>query len=130
VKRIGKPLAWTSLLSETGEATALVAADPARWGDVILARLDIPTSYHLSVVTDDAAQGVTHVVRGLDLLHATDIHVLMQALLGLPSPTYFHHRLIPGPDGRKLSKSLRDTGLRALREAGETPATIREMIGL
>jgi glutamyl-Q tRNA(Asp) synthetase len=130
VERIGKPPAWASLVNAEGDATKTAEADPARWGDVILARREIPTSYHLSVVADDAAQGITHVVRGLDLEAATDIHALLQALLGLPSPVYFHHRLILGPDGRKLSKSLHDTGLRALREAGATPATVREMVGL
>lgn len=129
-QRIARPLTWVSLAAEHGDTTQVVAADPARWGDVILARREIPTSYHLSVVADDAAQGVTHVVRGLDLMHATDIHALLQALLGLPSPIYFHHRLILGSDGRKLSKSLRDTGLRALREAGETRKSIRAIIGL
>jgi glutamyl-Q tRNA(Asp) synthetase len=130
VKRVGRAPAWTSLADAESNSTRIVEADPARWGDVILARREIPTSYHLSVVADDAGQGITHVVRGLDLEAATDIHALLQALLGLPSPVYFHHRLILGPDGRKLSKSLRDTGLRALREAGATPTSIREMVGL
>ncbi len=130
MKRLKRPLSWTALESESGEATRTVEANPALWGDVILARREIPTSYHLSVVADDAAQDVTHVVRGLDLEAATDIHALLQALLGFPSPVYFHHRLILGPDGRKLSKSLRDTGLKALREAGETPAAVRARIGL
>jgi glutamyl-Q tRNA(Asp) synthetase len=130
VKRVGRPPAWTSLVDAEGDTTRTVEADPTRWGDVILARREIPTSYHLSVVADDAGQGITHVVRGLDLEAATDIHVLLQALLGLPSPVYFHHRLILGPDGRKLSKSLRDTGLRALREGGAPPASVREMVGL
>jgi glutamyl-Q tRNA(Asp) synthetase len=106
-----------------------IDADPAAWGDVVLARRDVPTSYHLSVVVDDALQGVTHVVRGLDLYAATAVHRLLQRLLGLPAPAYHHHRLILGPDGRKLSKSFGDTGIAALREAGETPETVRRMVG-
>ena len=96
----------------------------------MLARSDVPTSYHLSVVADDALQGVTHVVRGHDLFPATGIQRLLQTLLGLPQPAYFHHRLILGPDGRKLSKSFRDTGIGALRETGEFPATSGKWLGL
>src|SRR5690606_25659824 len=87
-------------------------------------------SYHLSVVADDALQAVSHVVRGMDLFHATGLHRLLQELLGLPAPRYFHHRLILGPDGRKLSKSLKDTGLAMLREAGATAEDVRRMVGL
>ena len=123
IERAGN-LAW----QEDGEST--VAADPARWGDFIVARKEVPTSYHLAVVVDDAAQGVTHVVRGRDLYHATAAHVLLQRLLELPSPVYRHHRLITDALGRKLSKSDRDTSLRALREAGASPADIRRMVGL
>ncbi len=130
VRRAGGTLGWNSLVDADGDATGTIAARPDRWGDVVIARKEVPTSYHLSVVADDAAQGITHVVRGLDLLHATDVHRLLQALLGLPSPVYFHHRLIEGPDGRKLSKSFRDSGLRALREMGKTPADVRRMVGL
>jgi len=107
-----------------------VPADPALWGDVILARRETPTSYHLSVVTDDAAQGVTDVVRGRDLFHATGVHRLLQELLGLPAPRYFHHDLVMGEDGRKLSKSRGDTALAALRAQGRTPDDIRRMAGL
>ena len=96
----------------------------------MIARKDVPTSYHLAVTLDDARQGVTHVLRGRDLFAATDVHRLLQVLLGLPEPVYRHHRLIPGPDGRKLSKSNGDTALCALREAGATPAEIRTMVGL
>ena len=121
------PLSWV----ETGEGPAVtVAADPRAWGDVVLARKETPTSYHLAVVVDDAAQGVTHVVRGRDLFHATSVHVLLQRLLGLPAPVYHHHRLIMDDAGRKLSKSDRDTSLRSLREAGATPADIRALVGL
>ena len=118
------PLTWT----ETEQGT--VAAVPAEWGDVVLARKDMPTSYHLAVVVDDARQGVTHVVRGQDLFRATAVHRLLQALLGLPEPAYHHHRLILDAAGRKLSKSTLSTGLRELRAQGMTPADIRRMVAL
>ncbi len=107
-----------------------VDANPAAWGDVVIARKEVPTSYHLSVVVDDAMQGVTHVVRGRDLYAATSVHVLLQRLLGLSTPRYHHHRLITDASGRKLSKSDRDTALAALRSAGVTPGDIRRMVGL
>ena len=121
-KRAG-PLAW----SENGSEQT---ADPALWGDVILARKDTPASYHLAVVVDDAAQGVTDVVRGQDLFQATAVHRLLQNLLGLPEPRYHHHRLILDADGRKLSKSTRATALRELRAQGLTAADIRQAVGL
>ncbi len=96
----------------------------------MLARKEVPTSYHLSVVIDDALQGVTHVVRGRDLFWSTSVHRLIQALLGLPAPVYHHHRLILDADGRKLSKSTKATGVRELRAQGATPAEIRRMVGL
>ena len=89
-----------------------VTADPARWGDVVLVRKDTPASYHLCVVVDDAAQGITHVTRGADLYAATDLHRLLQLLLDLPEPAYAHHGLITDADGRKLSKSAGDGGVR------------------
>lgn len=110
--------------------TGLIGAQPELWGDVVLARKEIGTSYHLSVVVDDAQQGVTHVVRGQDLFAATGVHRLLQALLGLPGPIYHHHRLLLDDTGQKLSKSTRATSLRDLRQAGATPADIRRMIGL
>jgi glutamyl-Q tRNA(Asp) synthetase len=124
------PLRWAEIGAGSSSETHTVVADPAAWGDVILARRDVPTSYHLSVVVDDAHQGVTHVVRGQDLFHATSLHRLLQALLGLPQPVYHHHRLICDAEGRKLSKSTRATGLRELRAAGATPADIRRAVGL
>jgi glutamyl-Q tRNA(Asp) synthetase len=127
---VGKSLTWTEFSDPEMGVTKKVEARPELWGDVVLARRDTPTSYHLSVVADDALQGVTHVVRGLDLFAATGIHRLLQELLGLPEPAYFHHRLILGPDGRKLSKSFRDTGLSALRAAGRMPDDIRRMVEL
>jgi len=124
------PLKWI----ETGEGpagqTGAIAADPTEWGDVILARKETPTSYHLAVVVDDAAQGVTDVVRGRDLFHATSVHRLLQSLLDLPQPAYHHHRLILDSDGRKLSKSTSATGLRELRARGMAAAEIRKAIGL
>jgi glutamyl-Q tRNA(Asp) synthetase len=112
-----------------GEAGA-VAARPEAWGDVILARKEMPTSYHLSVVIDDALQGVSEVVRGQDLFWSTSVHRLLQSLLGLPQPAYRHHRLILDNLERKLSKSTEATGLRELRAGGATPADIRRLVGL
>jgi glutamyl-Q tRNA(Asp) synthetase len=110
--------------------TGTVAARPEAWGDVILARKETPTSYHLAVVVDDALQGVTEVVRGQDLFWSTSVHRLLQVLLGLPQPAYRHHRLILDEAGRKLSKSTEATGLCELRAGGATPAEIRRLVGL
>jgi glutamyl-Q tRNA(Asp) synthetase len=107
-----------------------VRAHPQRWGDAVIVRKDVPTSYHLAVVVDDAFQGVTHVTRGRDLLAATDVHRLLQVLLDLPQPLYHHHRLIVDAGGRKLAKSARDESLAALRAAGATPAGICRLVGL
>lgn len=107
-----------------------VAVKPQRWGDVILARKEIPTSYHLSVVVDDALQGVTHIVRGQDLEAATCLHRLLQALLALPTPTYHHHPLLKTEAGDKLSKSKGHEALRDLRERGVSALEIRQMVGL
>ncbi|MBB4038374.1 glutamyl-Q tRNA(Asp) synthetase [Microvirga flocculans] len=106
-----------------------VAADPWRWGDAVVVRKDVPTSYHLSVVVDDALQGVTHVVRGQDLEAATDLHVLLQAILGLPTPLYHHHGLLRDPEGDKLAKSRRSQSLAELRAEGLTPQAIRQRLG-
>jgi glutamyl-Q tRNA(Asp) synthetase len=120
--------------AETGRGpngeTGRVPASAAQWGDVVLGRKETPTSYHLAVVIDDALQGVTHVVRGEDLFWATGVHRLLQALLGLPEPTYHHHRLMLDNDGRKLAKSTQATGLRELRAQGLGPADIRKLVGL
>lgn len=105
-------------------------ARPQRWGDVVLQRKDTPTSYHLSVVVDDAAQDVTHVTRGRDLEAATDIHVLLQMLLGLASPVYHFHRLLLGDDGEKLAKSKGSQSLRDLRAQGWTPEDVRRAVGV
>jgi len=124
----GSPLTFT----ETGEDAAgrAVAAAPEWWGDAVIVRKDVPTSYNLAVVVDDAWQGVTHVTRGLDLFAATDLHRLLQVLLELPAPIYHHHRLIMDASGRKLSKSARDTSLKSLRERGMTKADVRRLVGL
>ncbi|WP_112322651.1 tRNA glutamyl-Q(34) synthetase GluQRS [Oceanibium sediminis] len=99
-------------------------------GDVVLARRGMGTSYHLSVVVDDGAQEITCVVRGEDLFEATAIHVVLQTLLGLPTPVYHHHRLIRDEQGKRLAKRDDARALRLYREAGKTPADIRAMVGL
>ena len=123
-------LTWNEIGQGPDGQTGGIAARPQAWGDGILARKEMPTSYHLSVVVDDALQGVTDVVRGQDLFWSTSVHRLLQALLGLPQPAYRHHRLIRDPAGRKLSKSTQATALRALRAGGETLAGIRRTVGL
>jgi len=128
--RVSPDLSWTEFSDDTLGGTRRIEARPQDWGDVIVARRDIPTSYHLAVVVDDALQGISHVVRGQDLFLATGVQRLLQEVLGLPQPAYFHHPLILGPDGRKLSKSLGDTGLAALRQAGASPDDIRTLVGL
>ncbi|UVK40320.1 tRNA glutamyl-Q(34) synthetase GluQRS [Mesorhizobium sp. AR10] len=128
--RVGKDLSWSEFSDETLSSTRAVEARPQDWGDVIVARREIPTSYHLAVVVDDALQGISHVVRGQDLFSATGVQRLLQEILGLKQPRYLHHRLILGPDGRKLSKSLGDTGLAALRQAGASPDDVRRLVGL
>lgn len=128
LQAVGGPLFWAESGAGPKGETGIIRADPAAWGDVVLSRSDAPSSYHLSVVVDDAAQGVTHVVRGRDLFHATAVHRLLQALLALPEPLYHHHRLILGADGRKLSKSLGDTGLEALRAQGLSAQAVRDLL--
>ncbi len=107
-----------------------ITAHPQLHGDVILARKDTPASYHLCVVHDDALQGVTNIIRGEDLRSATHVHVLLQKLLGLPTPVYSHHALLTGPDGKRYAKRDQSLTLAALREAGVSPAEIRARIGL
>lgn len=99
-------------------------------GDIVLARRDMGTSYHLSVVLDDAAQDITHVVRGQDLFDATKIHVILQALLDLPTPVYHHHKLIRDENGKRLAKRDDARAIRKYREDGYTPEDIRRMVGL
>ena len=111
------PLVWF-------EAGQRVDADPAVLGDVVLARKEVPTSYHLAVTVDDALQGVTLVTRGVDLFSATHVHRLLQALLGLPTPQYRHHPLVTDTAGRRLAKRDRAQTIRAMRAAGMTPAEV------
>lgn len=123
------PLTFKELDPESGEA-ATITANPARWGDAVITRKNVPTSYHLAVVVDDALQNITHVTRGRDLYAATDIHRLLQVLLGLPEPLYHHHSLLTDESGRKLSKSHDDKSLASLRAEGVSPQDIRAMAGL
>jgi glutamyl-Q tRNA(Asp) synthetase len=127
--RVG-PLSFSETGAGPSGETGTLAARPQVWGDIILARKEMPTSYHLSVVIDDALQGISHVVRGRDLFFATGVHRLLQELLGLPQPIYHHHRLILDEQARKLSKSTRATALRALRKQGATAAGIRSIVAL
>jgi len=116
-------LTWTD---DTGETTS---ATPEIFGDLVLARKDIPTSYHLAVVVDDAAQGITLVTRGADLRPATHVHRLLQALLNFESPNYHHHRLVTDSNGKKFSKRDEAVTLRHLRESGHSAAQVIEMTG-
>ena len=112
------------------DETGLVRAEPERHGDVVLARKDFPTSYHLASVWDDAMAGVTHVIRGEDLRDAAHLHVLLQKLLDLPQPVYRHHRLVLGEDGKRLAKRDQSATLRALRESGKAAADVRALLDL
>lgn len=126
VARNGGPIFFDSFDADDGRER--IAARPERWGDVVLSGKDRPIAYHLAVAADDALQGVTHITRGADLLAATDIHRLLQILLGLSAPLYCHHRLVLDETGRKLAKSHRDKSLRSLRAEGVSAAAIRERL--
>ncbi|EAT09570.1 Glutamyl- and glutaminyl-tRNA synthetase [Sphingomonas sp. SKA58] len=115
------PLCWHAFGAEGSE---VIAANPAVHGDVVLARKDAPASYHLSCTLDDAAMGVTHVLRGADLRHATDIHRLLQAVLDLPSPAYRHHPLLVDAQGRRLAKRSGSLSLAQLRTQGIDPRVL------
>jgi glutamyl-Q tRNA(Asp) synthetase len=128
-RRVGD-LSWVEQGAGPGGETGTVQAEPQAWGEVVLARKETPTSYHLSVVIDDALQGVTDVVRGQDLFWSTSVHRLLQRLLGLPQPVYRHHGLVLDAAGRKLAKSTKAIGLRDLRAQGLTPPDIRRLVGL
>jgi glutamyl-Q tRNA(Asp) synthetase len=121
-------LTWSEYASE--DVYRDVAVEAQAWGDVIVARRDVPTSYHLSAVIDDAAQGITDIVRGNDLLASTSVHRVLQELLGLRAPRYRHHHLITDASGHKLSKSRGSPTLRDLRAGGMTPQEIRRALGL
>ena len=119
---VAGPLDWRDRRAGT------VRASPECFGDVVLARKDVPTSYHLAVTVDDALQGVTLVTRGLDLFEATHVHRLLQALLGLDPPEWHHHPLLTGADGRRYAKRDRSLTLHSLREAGRSPEEVRRMV--
>lgn len=140
----GRPFAWRLSLDaalaavepsaltfhEEGGGTAVThTARPELGGDVVLARKDVGVAYHLAVVVDDALQGVTHVIRGEDLAEATHVQRLLQALLGLPTPIYRHHRLLVGPDGKRFAKRDKAQTLRELRAAGVTAPALRRELG-
>lgn len=141
---LGAPFAWRLSLDRCrehlGEVTwrglgfeaegAWIKAEPERLGDAILGRKEFPASYHLASVHDDALQGVTHVIRGVDLAEAAHLHVLLQKLLGLPTPIYRHHRLILDADGKRLAKRDRAATLESLRAAGLTVRDVRQRLGL
>lgn len=126
VALLAAPLVFIEASEGSGRSET---AHPENWGDVVLIRKDIATSYHIAVVVDDARQGITHVVRGRDLFHATSIHRLLQHLLALPVPAYVHHKLIDDEQGRKLSKSLGSRSLADLRREGVSPADVRKALG-
>jgi glutamyl-Q tRNA(Asp) synthetase len=126
--RLKAPLTWREF--GEGDTAHVEPAAPERWGDAVLRRKDIPASYHIAVVVDDALQGVTDVVRGMDLFAATGLHRMLQVLLELPEPNYRHHALLLGADGRKLSKSEGARSLRALRAAGVSVAEVYRLAGL
>lgn len=127
-------VAWNGLtFIEEGDdpngQTGVVAVDPTAAGDVVLARKDTGVAYHLAVTHDDALQGVTHVIRGQDLFAATHVQRLIQTLMGWPAPTYRHHRLLAGPDGRRYAKRDRSVTLAELRAEGLTPQALRAELG-
>ena len=143
--REGKPFAWrlslarakdelgprydTLSFQEIGKGDLrTVKANPEAHGDVILARKDTPTSYHLAACHDDALQGVTHIIRGVDLAASTHVHVLLQALMDWPTPVYTHHELMTDETGKRFAKRDKSVTLRALREAGAQPAELIERV--
>jgi glutamyl-Q tRNA(Asp) synthetase len=129
-RKVGRHLFWQEAADSHFSKMIEVVAEPAKWSDFILVRRDAPASYNLAVVIDDAIQGVTHIVRGKDIYEATSVQRLLQELLGLPQPAYYHHSLICDDNGRKLSKSRQDTSLTSLRAGGATPDDIRALVGL
>ena len=125
---MARAVALTGPLDWYDRDQGLIIADPMAHSDVIIARKDIGTSYHLSVTVDDAAQGITHIVRGMDLFSATHVHRLLQALLGLPTPIYQHHLLINGNDGTRLAKRKQSPALARLREQGINARELIQMM--
>lgn len=130
VERLAEPLTWTETGSGSRGETGLLVADPLAWGDVVLARKGIDTSYMLSVVVDDAIQGITHVIRGHDLFWATSVQRLLQHFLDLPAPIYHHHQLLLDDKGQKLSKSRGSFSIKALRDRGASREDVYAMIGV
>jgi glutamyl-Q tRNA(Asp) synthetase len=126
---VGQASARCGPLYFEDRAWGRIAVDPLGDGDVVVARKDIGTSYHLSVVVDDALQGVSCVTRGKDLLDATHIHRLLQTLLDLPAPEYAHHELMVGRDGKRLAKRDKAMTLAALRQSGQTSVMVRALAG-
>jgi glutamyl-Q tRNA(Asp) synthetase len=127
---VAKALAITGPLTWHDRAKGTIAAKPQDFGDVVLARKDVPTSYHLSVTVDDHLQGITLVTRGEDLFRSTDIHRLLQALLEFETPDYHHHTLLVDADGKRFAKRDKSVTLRALRESGLSPENVRKIIRL
>jgi glutamyl-Q tRNA(Asp) synthetase len=127
LEKIGRPLAFVE--SGLGDERGTITARPEIFGDIVLARKDTPTSYHLSVVHDDALQGVTLITRGNDLFPAAHVQRLLQALLDLPTPEYRHHKLILDASGKRLAKRDKDITLRQLRAGGTTPQDIKSRLG-
>lgn len=127
-QELGEAYATLTYCEETNTGFAQVPAEPERFGDVVLGRKDSGTSYHLSSVIDDAAQGITYVIRGEDLREAAGLHTVLQALLNLPRPIYRHHALITNKDGARLSKRDDAMALRTMRETGMTPDEVRALM--
>lgn len=127
MRAVDATLRWRTF--DAAMESTIANASPGVWGDVIVARKETPTSYHVSVVVDDALQGVTHIVRGKDLEAATSVHRLLQALWGFTPPDYFHHELVRDNAGEKLAKSIGSKPLRQLRADGVTPQQVRSMLG-
>lgn len=126
IQCVQAPLAYIEC--HEGPEKVKVTVDPARWGDALIGRRDVPASYHIACTLDDENQGVTDVVRGVDLEAATGLHRLLQALLGLRTPVYRHHRLVLDDEGEKLAKSRSAVSLRDLRAQGVTPEEIRRRL--
>ncbi len=122
-------LAFTAEGASPNGESGRINARPEIFGDAVIGRKDSGTSYHLASIVDDALQGVTHVIRGVDLFHAAHLHRLLQALLGLPEPRYIHHRLLSDETGRRLAKRDKAATLRALRQAGESADSVRARLG-
>lgn len=128
-EKLGTTFERLAFMVENGAGVRTVKATPGIFGDAVIARKDSGTSYHLASVHDDALQGITHVIRGEDLAAAAHLHTLLQTLLDLPAPVYRHHRLVKDDSGRRLAKRDKAATLCALREAGETPDSVRARLG-